>query len=54
VGYLRLKWAKEPAIGPERPLKSLRRRVELARDLKIGDPRTFDEHFFNGLLGSTN
>jgi hypothetical protein len=50
VGYVRPKWAKEPAIGPKRPSKSLRRRVEVARIFEISGISVFDEHFFNGLL----
>jgi hypothetical protein len=52
VGYVRPKWAKEPAIGAKRPSKSLRRRVKVARVFEISGRSTFNEHFFNGLLRS--
>lgn len=50
MGYVRPKRAAWPANRPQWPSKSLRRRAKVARVFEISGGRTFDEHFFNGLL----
>lgn len=54
MGYVRPKRAKRPANRPKWPSHSFRRRVWATRFFEILDPGAFDEHFFNGLLGSVS